>query len=89
MIAPLPAGKYSYHCELHPIMRGTFIVIESQARSDGAISANMLSTTERNTHVHFKPNRQQASQRIEAETVGVSFRRPTRPKFQNSRRNEL
>jgi hypothetical protein len=58
MIAPLPPGKYSYHCELHPIMRGTFIVIESQARSKGAISANILSTTEMNTHVHFNQNPQ-------------------------------
>ncbi len=39
MIAPLPPGKYSYHCELHPIMRGTLIVIESQMQSEGALSA--------------------------------------------------
>lgn len=30
-IAPLPPGRYSYHCELHPIMRGTLVVVESQA----------------------------------------------------------
>lgn len=89
MIAPLPPGKYSYHCELHPIMRGTLIVIESQARSEGAISANILSTTERSPRVHFNPNPQQATQRIEVETVGVSFRRPIRPKFQIRRRDEL
>ena len=47
------------------------------------------STAERNTHVHFNPNPQRASQRIEAETVGVCFRRPIRPKFQNRRRDEL
>ena len=34
-IAPLPPGKYFYHCELHPTMRGSPIVIESQARSKG------------------------------------------------------
>ena len=27
-IAPLPPGRYSYHCELHPIMRGLLIVID-------------------------------------------------------------
>ena len=26
VIAPLPPGRYDYHCELHPIMRGTLIV---------------------------------------------------------------
>lgn len=56
VIAPLAPGKYSYHCELHPIMRGSPIVIESQARSEGATSANVLSTTERNTHVYFNSN---------------------------------
>ena len=56
---------------------------------EGAISASILSTAERNTHVHFNPNPQRASQRIEAETVGVYFRRPIRPKFQNRRRDEL
>lgn len=25
-IAPLPPGRYGYHCELHPIMRGVLIV---------------------------------------------------------------
>jgi len=28
MIAPLPAGRYAYHCELHPVMRGTLIVTD-------------------------------------------------------------
>src|SRR5437868_12630120 len=26
LIAPLPPGRYTYHCELHPVMRGTLIV---------------------------------------------------------------
>ena len=25
-LPPLPPGEYPYHCELHPIMRGTIIV---------------------------------------------------------------
>ena len=29
LIAPLPPGRYAYHCELHPIMRGTLLVIDS------------------------------------------------------------
>ncbi len=38
VVAPLPPGRYSYHCELHPIMRGTLLVVESQARPEGEIS---------------------------------------------------
>ena len=38
VVAPLPPGRYSYHCELHPIMRGILLVVESQARSEGEIS---------------------------------------------------
>ncbi len=33
-IAPLPPGRYPYHCELHPIMRGTLIVVEPAARHE-------------------------------------------------------
>lgn len=33
-IAPLPPGRYSYHCELHPVMRGTLVVVESQAATE-------------------------------------------------------
>jgi plastocyanin len=29
VVAPLPPGRYSYHCELHPIMRGTLLVIDA------------------------------------------------------------
>ena len=29
VLAPLPPGRYTYHCELHPIMRGTLLVIEA------------------------------------------------------------
>lgn len=39
LIAPLPPGRYGYHCELHPIMRGTLVVVDSLARGDGMISA--------------------------------------------------
>ena len=28
VIAPLPPGRYAYHCELHPIMRGTLLVTD-------------------------------------------------------------
>ncbi len=34
VIAPLPPGRYAYHCELHPIMRGTLIVHDSQRPSE-------------------------------------------------------
>ena len=37
MIAPLPPGRYPYHCELHPIMRGLLIVMTPGAA--GAFSA--------------------------------------------------
>lgn len=33
-IAPLPPGRYSYYCELHPVMRGTLVVMESQAAKE-------------------------------------------------------
>ncbi len=39
LIAPLPPGRYAYHCELHPIMRGTLVVVDPLARGDGMISA--------------------------------------------------
>jgi plastocyanin len=32
VIAPLPPGQYAYHCELHPIMRGTLIVVDPSTR---------------------------------------------------------
>src|SRR4029079_8563975 len=28
LAAPLPPGRYAYHCELHPIMRGMLLVID-------------------------------------------------------------
>jgi plastocyanin len=34
VIAPLPPGRYSYHCELHPVMRGTLVVVDSQTVSN-------------------------------------------------------
>jgi len=38
VIAPLPPGRYSYHCELHPVMRGTLVVVESRSAGDGVES---------------------------------------------------
>ena len=38
-IAPLPPGRYGYHCELHPIMRGTLVVVDPLTRGDGMMSA--------------------------------------------------
>jgi plastocyanin len=32
VIAPLPPGRYAYHCELHPIMRGTLLVLEPSSK---------------------------------------------------------
>lgn len=37
LLAPLPAGRYSYHCELHPLMRGTLIVVDPLARGDTTV----------------------------------------------------
>jgi plastocyanin len=34
-IAPLPPGRYTYHCELHPIMRGVLIVLDPGASAAG------------------------------------------------------
>jgi plastocyanin len=31
MIAPLAAGRYPYHCALHPLMRGLLIVLSPEA----------------------------------------------------------
>jgi plastocyanin len=28
VVAPLPPGRYAYHCELHPIVRGSLLVID-------------------------------------------------------------
>lgn len=33
-VAPLPPGQYSYHCERHPIMCGTLIVVDSHAQEE-------------------------------------------------------
>lgn len=41
MIAPLPPGQYPYHCELHPIMRGTLIV-EGSGGEERSSSADRL-----------------------------------------------
>ena len=35
VIAPLPPGRYSYHCELHPIMRGTLLVLDPSSEEAG------------------------------------------------------
>ena len=33
-LAPLPAGRYTYHCELHPLMRGTLVIVDPLVRDD-------------------------------------------------------
>ena len=33
-IAGLPPGLYSYHCTLHPIMRGTVVIVDSGRSSE-------------------------------------------------------
>jgi plastocyanin len=38
MIAPLPPGRYPYHCELHPVMRGTLVVTEPSSMEGGQTS---------------------------------------------------
>jgi len=35
-IAPLPPGRYLYHCELHPIMRGVLIVLDPGVEAAGS-----------------------------------------------------
>jgi len=40
VIAPLPPGRYAYHCELHPIMRGMLVVLDPQ--SPTAAKASVL-----------------------------------------------
>lgn len=37
-IPDLPPGKYPYHCELHPVMRGTLIVVAPQG-SNGEVAS--------------------------------------------------
>ena len=39
IIAPLPPGRYTYHCELHPIMRGTLIVTEPPGQERASLTA--------------------------------------------------
>lgn len=39
LIAPLPPGRYAYHCELHPIMRGTVVVTEPGEQGATALTA--------------------------------------------------
>lgn len=34
-IAPLPPGRYGYHCELHPVMRGVLIVLDPGVEAAG------------------------------------------------------
>lgn len=33
-ISGLPAGLYPYHCRLHPIMRGTLVIVDSERPSE-------------------------------------------------------
>jgi plastocyanin len=34
IVAPLPPGRYSYHCELHPIMRGVLLVLDPSSKEE-------------------------------------------------------
>ena len=38
MIAPLPPGQYPYHCELHPIMRGTLVVVDAGSMAEEEVA---------------------------------------------------
>ncbi len=38
MIAPLPSGRYPYHCEIHPVMRGVLVVLPEGAAAFPAIT---------------------------------------------------
>ena len=40
LIAPLAPGRYGYHCELHPVMRGTVVVIDQTAQAEGNMAAS-------------------------------------------------
>ena len=40
LIAPLPPGRYTYHCELHPVMRGTLVVIDQTAQAEDNMAAS-------------------------------------------------
>ncbi|MGA6826955.1 cupredoxin domain-containing protein [Nitrospira sp. NS4] len=48
-IAPLPPGRYAYHCELHPVMTGTLVVVDPSARHDGIRSGMEDERAERTT----------------------------------------
>lgn len=48
-IAPLPPGRYAYHCELHPVMTGTLVVVAPSARHDGTRSSVENDPAERTT----------------------------------------
>jgi plastocyanin len=37
LIAPLPPGRYTYHCGLHPVMRGTVVVIDVTGQAEGSM----------------------------------------------------
>jgi plastocyanin len=42
MIAPLPPGRYGYHCELHPIMRGTLVVLGDAVTEQSSMGAQAI-----------------------------------------------
>jgi plastocyanin len=42
VIAPLPPGRYTYHCELHPIMRGMLVVLDPQSPTQSDSSLDQL-----------------------------------------------
>lgn len=42
MIAPLPPGRYGYHCELHPIMRGVLVVLGDAVAEQPSLGAQAI-----------------------------------------------
>jgi plastocyanin len=43
IIPPLPPDLYTYHCELHPIMRGSVIIVEQTGNSAEGHDVEILS----------------------------------------------
>jgi plastocyanin len=44
VLTPLPPGRYAYHCELHPIMRGMLVVLDSRSPTQPQPSVDQRGT---------------------------------------------